>query len=60
MHYKLSPRDEIYNRKHKINKNTVNNEGSQLCLLLIGVYIYVSIISTILIHLYIIYNYLYY
>ena len=36
MHYKLSPRDEIYNRKHKINKNTVNNEGSQLCLLLIG------------------------
>jgi len=53
MDYKLSPREEIYNRKCKIPIKKKNDEQkSNLCILFIFVYMSISIIVTMLFHIY--------
>ena len=53
MHYKLSPREEIYNRKYKVSvKKNNDKKQSNLCIVFICVYMSISIIITILFHIY--------
>ena len=52
MYYKLSPREEIYNRKYKVTgKKEYDRQVINPCLLFICIYMSISVIITILFHL---------